>query len=371
MGDAIEMPVLAVGDLVEVRFSYVRPDGVTPEPGGPRRRYRGRVVQAEEPLLVEVTEPVDLAVPAGTQIAPYKQPGQVLVRRVGQQAAAGLPLLARSAPAHVVGMLIGAGPLRIDPHGGPVDGQARAWKAHLRAIADVIWAEAWHAGASYMMAHNLPAPVIVTTEDRYQRLADAMGMDVQRLMGIDRDPPRTVQYFNSLSTPSGPRFVINERAAYEPQRRLCSKGPCTRAGVTVLVFDARPGENGAIGIRAEAWACAQHREELAKTLGAHGQADAEELATIPADGLQLSRGGTPVEVRLADGTMTTDIPLSCTFTVVAGGPDGYELTGYVNGKWVFYSLFLDPREPITLKFGDSPRPESNRDLVVRAVEQQV
>lgn len=60
-------------------------------------------------------------------------------------------------------------------------------------------------------------------------------------------------------------------------RHLCSKGPCTAVGTRVLVFDAAPAPDGTIGIRAHAWACERHREELTETVKPYADTDAEAL----------------------------------------------------------------------------------------------
>lgn len=59
---------------------------------------------------------------------------------------------------------------------------------------------------------------------------------------------------------------------------LCSKGRCTVTATCVLFFDARPGTDGTIQIRAQVFTCETHRDELVEAVQAYGYAEVESLA---------------------------------------------------------------------------------------------
>jgi hypothetical protein len=178
-----EQPEIAVGDRVEVVYSHLGPDGER-EPGTPRRRYWGTVVQVDEPvsgerLTVKIThgEP-----PSGTGIgllvAPHSYPGTASVRVV-PSVATWVRSLAGPAPEHLVRLVAGAAPFRCDPHGGSIEQQQAAWRAHVQRVTDAVWFEAWHRGAHHgatEVSMRMPAQMLVVTEAERERItAEIMG----------------------------------------------------------------------------------------------------------------------------------------------------------------------------------------------------
>lgn len=55
--------------------------------------------------------------------------------------------------------------------------------------------------------------------------------------------------------------------------RFCSLNRCTRPATRVLVFDAEGPDSDLIRVRAEAYACDPHRDELAGRVHAYADTD--------------------------------------------------------------------------------------------------
>ena len=79
-----------------------------------------------------------------------------------------------SAPAHVIDLILGVPRPRPGPAGAGTVDYARALRAEARVYADLIWSEAWHAGAAWGLARNTRIEVQVTTE-RFAELARKAG----------------------------------------------------------------------------------------------------------------------------------------------------------------------------------------------------
>lgn len=62
--------------------------------------------------------------------------------------------------------------------------------------------------------------------------------------------------------------------------KMCSVNRCTRGATWVLMFDAAGPGSDLIRVRAEAYGCKQHRDEIAVQVHAYNEVDAATLAVL-------------------------------------------------------------------------------------------
>lgn len=73
--------------------------------------------------------------------------------------------------------------------------RAAAWRANLRQIADAMWAEAWHVGVVWGIAHQVQnTRYVVVTEAEYERIKESgerlPTSLIERSVSVDEDEKR-------------------------------------------------------------------------------------------------------------------------------------------------------------------------------------